>query len=178
MARIALLLACAGLLAGCASDAFVPTDLGRSGTVAEESSPLGGPALDHYRERMKRMHHDLIHMQATLDRLRYRGNRGSTLQLGRFIDAYMGMHVEPVLRPEWQSRHPELMELDANLRFVQADILARMSQTGRAEERMDDIEERYAGRGEMLVDYPIGSRSRLSDALQMLRDGKWRRPRG
>ena len=124
------------------------------------------------------MHHDLVHMQATLDRLRYRSNRGSMLQVGRFIDAYMGLHVEPVLRPEWQSRHPELMELDANLRFVQADILARMRQTGRSEQRMDDIEERYEGRGEMLVDYPIGSRSTLNDALQMLRDGKWRKPRG
>jgi hypothetical protein len=38
---------------------------------------------------------------------------------------------------------------------------------------MDQIEERFQGRGDMLVDYPFGHQRPLAEGLQMLRDGKW-----
>ena len=52
-------------------------------------------------------------------------NYGLVLFTG-FLDAYMGLHLDPMLGSEWQSRHPELMGLDANLRLMKAVVLIQM----------------------------------------------------
>ena len=65
------------------------------------------------------------------------------------------------------------MALDANLRFMQAELLAEMRYTRRVQEAIDDIATRYAGRESMLVEYPVGEQRPLGEALQLLRDRKW-----
>jgi hypothetical protein len=44
----------------------------------------------------------------------------------------------------------------------------------RMQRALDELESRYAGRGEMLVDYPVGEQSRLADAIENLKNRKWR----
>ena len=68
----------------------------------------------------------------------------------------------------------ELMALDANLRFAQADVLIQMRDPRRVERVIEEIERRFEGRGSMLVEYPLGSQGTLSEGVKRLRDNKWR----
>ena len=116
----------------------------------------------------------MTHYDATLESLQERRDRSGTILFGQFMDAYMGMHLDPLLAHEWQSRHPEVAALDASLRLAKADVLVRMRQTRRAQEVIDDLTQRYAGRDNLLVEYPIGGQTTLGEALESLRTRKWR----
>jgi hypothetical protein len=172
--RLLAAFAIAAALAGCTpqygmSERFLEVD-----TAAEESTPLGGEALAQRRQELKRAHGDLHHFLATLEGLDHRSDRNGQILFKGFLDAYMGEHLAPLLRGEWQSQHPELMGLDANLRVSQAELLRKMRDPRGVQRVIEELERRFAGRESMLVDYPIGTQSTLGDALQMLRDGKWR----
>ena len=97
----------------------------------------------------------------------------SVAMLDGFLDEYMTEYLDGLLRPEWQSSHPEVMALDANLRFMKAELLAQMRYTRRVQESIDDIRERFVGREDMLVEYPVGEQRALGEALDLLRDRKW-----
>jgi hypothetical protein len=87
-----------------------------------------------------------------------------------FPDFYVAKHVIPMLEPEWQSRHPELAQLDVNARFAVVALWTRLGSSSSAGHMLDEIERRYKGRGEMLVGYPIGSQSTLREAVKHLRE--------
>jgi hypothetical protein len=65
------------------------------------------------------------------------------------------------------------MALDANLRFMKAQLLANMRYTRKVQDSIDDIEKRFEGRENMLVEYPVGEQRALGEALEILRDQKW-----
>jgi len=159
------------LLPGCASKTFLPHDFGKDEKSAEENAPTGGPTLDQRRENMTRMYKDLVHFRTSLRDAQQRGDRATTNALGLFIDSYMNMHLDPLLDGEWQSRHPELWGLDADLRLAKADVLIRMNDTSRAKKTLDEVAARYKGRDDMLVHYPLGSESPLGKAIKLLREG-------
>ena len=165
----------AALALGCLGPRAEPMDalLERSFAV-QESSPLGGDSLANRRQEMERAHHDMVHFIATLDSLRYRRDRGGTILFGSFLDAYMGTHLDPLLSGDWQSEHPELLGLDATLRLVEADVFMTMRAPGRMQDAVNEIRRRYAGREEMLVEYPVGQQSPLGTALEKLMHRKWR----
>jgi len=163
---VAALLGCTGAT-GIPEDAWIQT-------AAEESAPLGGEALAMMKREMERAHRDMGHFRTTLASLRERKDRSGSIQLSKFVDAYMGLHLGPLLRSEWQSRHPELMALDANLRLATAEVLIQLRDPRRAEQVLDEITTRFAGRGSLLVEYPVGNRSTLEEALQLLNESKWR----
>ena len=81
---------------------------------------------------------------------------------------------DPLLAGEWQSRHPELNAIDANVRFAKAELLIQLGETRRAQAVMDEIERRFHGREDMLVDYPFGDHRALGEGLELLRNRKWR----
>lgn len=174
-------LACASalLVLGCLGpphDRFeVPEDFAAQLTTAEESSPLGGVALAHRKQQLQRAHRDMIQFHTTFASMVRHHDRNGVKRLSRFVDAYMGLHLNPMLRNEWQSNHPELMGLDANLRLVKADVLIRMRSTDRAQRVLDEVEDRFRGREDMLVEYPVGSQNSLADGVKFLREGKWKR---
>lgn len=172
--NLALLCACATLGAACATNTDAPADLIPETSAAEDSSPLGGEALHQRKEEMRRAQADIIHFDATLFSLNHRRDRNGLSLFAKFLDAYLGLQVDPLLGSEWQSRHPELAALDANLRFAKAELLIQLRMPRRAQHVMDQIEERFVGREEMLVDYPFGEQHSLREGLQMLRDRKWR----
>jgi hypothetical protein len=138
--------------------------------VAEENAPLAGAALEQRRERMVRAQRDLADVQTTLESLYYRDDRDGLRRMARFADAYLSMHVDPLLAHEWQSRHPEVAVVDANLRLAKADVLLRMDQNDRAGQVLDELERRFARRSDMLVEYPLGTQRHLGEALKLLRD--------
>ena len=143
-------------------------------TAAEQSTPLGGPALALRKQEMQRAHRDMLHFHTTLESLQQRKDRNGLMLFTQFLDAYMGMHLDPLLQSEWQSRHPELMALDANLRLVKAEVLIQMHSPQRVQDVIDELEKRYAGRGDMMVEFPIGKQGTLRDGLKRLSDRKWR----
>ena len=165
--------ACAGLVA-CASHTEFQDVLLLEPTAAEQSTPLGGPALALRKQEMRRAHRDMLHFHTTLESLQQRKDRNGLMLFSQFLDAYMGMHLDPLLQSEWQSRHPELMALDANLRFAQAEVLIQMHSPGRVQKAIDELEKRYAGREDMLVEFPIGKQGTLRDGLRRLSERKWR----
>ena len=85
---------------GCSSSGRLPPGFGAPETAAEEAAPLGGTSLGHRRRRMERMYRDLAQMQTSLDDVGRRADRSGLRQLRGFVDAYMGLHLEPMLRPE------------------------------------------------------------------------------
>jgi hypothetical protein len=93
--------------------------------------------------------------------------------LDNFLAQYMAEHLDPILRPGWQSTNPELMAIDANLRFMKARILADMRYPRKVQRAIADIELRFAGRESMLVEYPVGERRPLGEALVLLHEHKW-----
>lgn len=167
--RVSLLLALAAAL-GCGSKTYLSKDFGKPEKSAEESGPVAGPSLDQRRENMQRMFKDLIHFRTSLRDAQERGDRTTVNALGFFMESYMNMHLDPLLDGEWQSRHPELWGMDADLRLAKADVLARLNETSRSSKTLDEIGERYKGRDDMLVHYPLGSESQLGKAIKLLRE--------
>lgn len=159
---------------GCVMNRGAPADLLPDNSKAEASTPMGGEALLQRKHEMRRAYGDTIHFHATLASLHHRDDKNGRRLFTKFIDAYLGIHVDPLLAGEWQSRHPELAGLDANLRFAKAELLVALGEPRRAQAVMDQIELRFQGREDMLVDYPFGEQRSLGEGLQMLRDRKWR----
>jgi hypothetical protein len=159
--------------AGTGTTAEVPDEFAWEETAAEETSPLSGENLAQARVEMQRAQRDLRHYFQTLRDLRDRSDPGSYNLFSSYLAAYLGLQLDPLLAGDWQSRHPELMTLDANLRLAKAQILGEMRDTGHVQEIIDDLEARYAGRENLLVEFPIGNQRMLGKALKALRDGKW-----
>jgi hypothetical protein len=170
----AALLAGAWLATGCVVSHSAPPDLLPGDTAAEDSAPLGGEALTQRKHEMRRAYGDMIHFHATLESLHHRRDKNGLVLFGKFLDTYLGVHVDPLLAGEWQSRHPELDALDANLRFAKAELLIQLRSPRRAQAVMDEIERRFEGRQNMLIDYPFGEQRALGEGLELLRDRKWR----
>jgi hypothetical protein len=170
------LAALAALILGvaCASSPELPPGFLDERTAVEENTPLGGESLAQRKLEMKRAYSDLVHFYVTLESLHQRRDRNGLILFSEFTETYMGEHLDPLLRNEWQSQHPEVMGIDANLRFVQAEVLMQMGDPGGVQRVIDEIERRFRGHENMLVDYPIGDQSPLGQALQILRDRKWR----
>ena len=161
-----------GQLIGCAGgEAPTPQDEGMM--AAQEETPLGGEALAQRRMDLDRAWRDLLHFDATMRSLVDRKDSRSVALLDGFLSQYMAEHLDPLLAPTWQSTHPEVMALDANLRFMKAQILADMRYTSRVQKSIDDIEIRFQGRESMLIEYPVGEQRALGDALMLLRESKW-----
>jgi hypothetical protein len=167
-------IALAGGLSACTSDPYTPApvDFALGTSAAEASTPLSGASLDHRRRLLERRRDDLAEIAAALEQAEYRGEKPAVIQLRRFADAYVGMHVDPLLEETWQSRQPELVALDAGLRLRNAELLVRMSQRDRARHALDRLSELYRGREDMLVEFPRGVQRPLREALRDVREGR------
>ena len=159
-------------LSGCASKEGPEGSEADQQQVLEETS-LNGEALSQRRTDLMRAWRDLVHLDETMRGLTDRNDSPSIVLLDNFISEYMGKHLDPLLEPDWQSSHPEVMALDANLRFMKAQLLANMRYPRRVQDSIEDIENRFEGRESMLIEYPVGEQRALGEALEMLLDQKW-----
>lgn len=166
-----LMLAIAGALGGCASYEPVPLE---DVEMTRHSKPLGGETLAEKHRLMQRTHADLVRHLKTLDAMARRGD-GDGIQLFKtFFYSYMDEHVEPLLAKEWTSHHPEIGGLDAGIRFVAIEVLSKLEAPHRAEALIDDVKLRFRGRGDLMVDYPVGRRSNVNKALELVEEQYWR----
>lgn len=138
-----------------------------------EEGPLGGAALEQRKHDLDRAYSDMVHIHRTMQSLIDRDDGRALSQLDRFVDRYLAVHLEPLLRSEWQSTHPELMARDASLRFVEAEILIQMRYPWRVQIVRDEIERRYLGQSDLLIEYPIGEQGTLKHGLDILATRKW-----
>ena len=159
-------------LGGCAAKEG-PNEAEVAQRAALEETALNGEALSQRRTDLMRAWRDLVRLDTTMQTLSARGDSRSIVLLDNFIAEYMAKHLDPLLHPRWQSAHPEVMALDANLRFMKAQLLSNMRYPRKVQDSIDDIEKRFEGRESMLVEYPVGEQRSLGDALELLRDQKW-----
>lgn len=170
-APVALLLAlpiAVGTLA-CAGEA---PDTSLQDRVSE--TPLGGEALIQRKRDLDRTFGDLLHFHVTMTSLIDRNDSRAITLFDDFLSTYMGEHLDPMLRSQWQSKHPELAAVDASLRFAKAELLIQMRYPRRVQQTIDDIEDRFPGREALLIEYPIGRQGTLGDGLEILKDRKWK----
>ena len=142
--------------------------------VMSDESPLGGAALDQRKHDLGRAYRDMVHIHRTMQSLIDRKDGRALSELDRFVDRYIGVHLDPLLRAQWQSTHPELMARDASLRFLQAEVLIQMRYPRRVQDVRDEIERRYMGQSDLLIEYPIGKQGTLQQGLEILATRKWK----
>jgi hypothetical protein len=162
---LALMGACAG-----ARPAYQMTD---QPELSVEEAPLGGEALAQRKQDLQRALGDMLAFHATMASLVDRRDGRGLSAFDDFVAAYMGQHLDPLLAGEWQSTHPEVMAVDANLRFTKADVLVQMRYPRRVQRVIEDIERRYQGRANMVVDYPLGEQNSIIQAIEILKNRKW-----
>jgi hypothetical protein len=170
-----LRLGACGLLAlalGCAMDGVRP-DYEEAAVAIVEEAPLGGEALAQRKQDLQRALEDMTAFHATMASLIDRRDGQGLSVFDDFVATYVGTHLDPLLRAEWQSSHPEVMATDANLRFVKGEVMVQLRYPRRVQEVIEDIERRYLGRESMLVTYPIGEENTLGHALEILKSRKW-----
>lgn len=168
---LALSLCMVGFLStGCASS----RDASPSRAFVVEEGPLGGAALMQRKHDLDRAYRDMVHIHRTMQSLIERDDRRALSELDRFVDRYLVDHLEPLLRSEWQSTHPELMARDASLRFAFAEVLIQMRYPRRVQIVRDEIERRYPGQTDLLIQYPIGKQGTLGRGLEILANRKWK----
>jgi hypothetical protein len=163
--------ALAAVLAGCASYEPVPLEDVES-TRAQK--PLGGATLAEKRSEMERTQQDMVRHLRTLDAMLRRDDKDGVVLFKNFFYGYMDDHVTPLLARSWTSHHPELGGLDASIRFFAIETLAKLNAPHRAKLLIKDLKARFQGRGDLMVDYPIGRRSNVTKALELVEEQYWR----
>jgi hypothetical protein len=142
--------------------------------AAVETTPVGGESLALSKRELERSWRDLQIFHTTLETLHYRIDRNGLYLFNAFLDDYLGQYLDPLLEREWQSQHPELVGLDANVRVMEAELFMLMRRPQQMQDVLDEIERRFAGREDLLVDYPVGQQHTLAEALEILNRRKWR----
>lgn len=170
-----------GLVLAAFAGACASNDGARNGALdleaaapVDHNTPLGGVSLSQRRLELVRTQADLVHFMATLDSLQLRRDQSGQILFKGFVDEYLGTHVDPMLATEMHSEQPELAGLDASIRLLEAEMLAKLRSPHRAQQTIDALEQLYQGREDMLVDWPIGKKTPLKKALDLFDDRKWR----
>ena len=169
--RTLIAIALLGALAGCASYEPVPLE---DVEMTRVSKPLGGETLAEKHREMQRTHDDLVRHLKTLDSMKLRDDSDGIVLFKTFFYGYMDDHVEPLLAQDWTSHHPALGGLDASVRFVAIEVLSKLESPHRAEALIDDVKLRFRGREDLMVDYPVGRRSNITKALELVEEQYWR----
>lgn len=138
-----------------------------------DEAPLGGEALVQRKQDLDRALGDLGAFNRTLTSLIERRDDRGMDAMEPFVLAYIGQHLDTLIVPRWTSDHPEVAAIDANLRFMKAELLIQLRRTRDVQRVLDDIRARYEGRGNMLVDYPLGEQSTITQAIEKLKNRKW-----
>lgn len=161
------------LILGCVAEGAIPDPLLERQSETLRTVPLAGASLSAHGRELVRAHRDLLHFHVTLTGLRERRDRNGTELFEEFLDGYMLEHLAPLLENEWQSRQPELMAVDANVRLLWADLLVGLGRPQQMQQVVDEIERRFSEQESMLVDYPVGRRTTLRKALETLQEREW-----
>lgn len=158
---------CAVFVLGCASidgDTFH-----KQQHVEESAHHTGGQALTERKVRMRRTQRDLMHLQQTLETLRRHRYDAQFELMAGFVRPYLRDRVDPLISDREESWHPDLVALDANLLFAKGAVLAELGDRRSVESLIRTLEQRYPKMGSLLVEFPKGTQSTLSEGLSELR---------
>lgn len=170
---IKTLLQAALALALCTATVALPAIAKDEQPSRVEEAPLGGEALAQRKTDMQRALGDLGAFNQTLTSLIERRDDAGIDAMEPFVLGYIGKHLDALIEPTWPSNHPEMAAVDANLRFMKAELLVQLRHTRDVQRVIDDIRARYEGRQQMLVDYPLGQQSTINDGIEKLKNRKW-----
>ncbi len=151
----------------------LPLAANEGGSDRANEAPLGGEALSQRKQDLDRALGDLSAMNRTLTSLLERRDDRGIDAMEPFVLGYIGQHLDALTKPEWTSDHPEVAATDANLRFMKGELLIQLRRTRDVQRVLDDIRARYEGRGQMLVDYPLGEQNTITEAIEKLKNRKW-----
>ena len=160
-ASLLILTACATRWTG--SDYYV-----EQAPAVEPDTQLSGEALSQRKQSLRRLHGDMKSFHTTAQALRRHRNLAGILAFEAFLHPFLARQVEPLVAGPGSSWHPELQLLKANLLLAEAAVLIELRDKRRLSAVVIHIESRFAGRGHMLVEYPLGDESTLRAALRAL----------
>ena len=157
-----------GLSLGCATNHDPFETFERTPVAIEGESFLDGETLAQRIHKMRRANSDLRFFHASLDSLRRHERADEVAQLAAFLTRLMDGPVAEVLSDRREGWSPQLTQLDANLLFAQAHIAVDLRDEQRVAALLDEIENRFDGMEQLVVQYPIGNENSLEDASRHL----------
>lgn len=177
-ATIVMLLALFPLLnaTGCASTSFDLAQLfGR--TPAPEGLPaiveprvhLGGEALAQKKERMRRVHDDLVHLYRGYEIVERQQKRQAQEQLQGFIQPFIEQHVSKLISEKGEPWNTDLRVLEANLLFAEGALFVVIDEQAALQQVIDTVDDRFGGHESLLIEFPIGETQTLANAIRDLR---------
>lgn len=156
-----------GLLIACAAqhlDGFEAEVI-----TVHESSALAGTAFGQRKLEMQRALRDMTAFHMTMEGMIDRRNRGGVDTFSSFLTTYFQSHLNPMLQAPWQSKHAELIDLDVNLRVLEADVLIQMGRSRDVHRVLARLNDRYRERDGLLIAFPIGEQSPLGEVVELLK---------
>jgi len=129
-------------------------------------------AVQHSEQRLAQREHELVrarsdlaHFRTTLRHLREHETGWTGSSFNPYLVRFLEERVDPLVSNEWQSGHPELAQLDVDLRLLRAEALLDMNMKRDASRAIRDIVQNYEGQEQMLVTNAYGERATLEDSL-------------
>lgn len=145
-----------------------------AGTATEGGSlPLTGTALVQHKHEMRRALESLFVFRHSLETLAVRREARNREVFSDFLEAYFGMHIDPLVRRDLQGGRPELTTLRANLTIAKADLLIGIGERPRAEAVLAELAQRVRGNERLLIEYPPGEQTTVGKALELLHQKRW-----
>jgi len=130
---------------------------------------LGGEALAQKKERIRRVHADLVHLFEGYQRVERQLKTDDQEKLESFIRPYIESQATPLIATGDQPWNPDLRLLEANLLFATGALYGAMGDADELAGVATTIEGRFVGYETLLVEYPIGETQTIENAVAGLR---------
>ena len=165
---LTLCVSAAAWLIGCAGWRSDPDAYQTRIASPESAAALSGEALAQKKHSLVRLKRDLVQIRDTAMSLRRHRDARGRKQLDGFATAFVKHRIKPLVGARERDRNAELLPMDANLLFAEADLWIELRRHGRAARTQREIEKRFHGHEDLPVDYPLGERNTLGQALERL----------
>ena len=147
--------------AGCAN----VSDEARLREQAVQDSPR---RLDQRERVLERAIEDLAHFRRTHRHMEENARGWFGPSFDPFLERFVEERVDPLLSNDWQSSHPEISQLDVDLRLRRTEALIDLGKKRPAARSIRDIARRYHRQQQMLVRDSLGRRVTLAEGIVLL----------
>ena len=113
-AIIVALLCMGGCMSGCAT-------VSNDALIREQAVQNSEHRLAQRERELVRARSDLTHFRTTLRHLREHESGWSRSKFNPFLVRFLEERIDPLVSNEWQTSHPELSQLDVDLRLLRAE---------------------------------------------------------
>ncbi len=140
--------------------------------IVEPRVFLGGEALAQKKDRMRRVHADLVHLYRGYEIVERQLKRQDQKQLEGLIRPYVDTQARPLIASENEAWNPDLRVLEANLLFAEGALLVSIGEDEGLASVIATLRTRFVGYESLLVEYPIGETQTLANAVADLRSAQ------